>query len=79
MAWSKVWGTILVTAAVLVLLFLTVALLLLTDLDLWSFLLSGEYGGMWSSIPYILLGVGILILAAGETVIWRTVKGYVVR
>lgn len=61
------------------LLFLTVALLLLTDLDLWSFLLSGEYGGMWSSIPYILLGVGILILAAGETVIWRTVKGYVVR
>ena len=79
MARSRVAGVILIVAAVLALLAGSVVLFIMSDLQMWFFLLEGEWSGMWGSLPYVLLGLALLVLLLGEVVIWRTVKGYVVR
>ena len=79
MARSKVWGTVLSVAAVLLMIALCALLFIVADIGLWEFLVNGEYGGLWGNLPYLLGGAALLICLVGEAVIWRTVKGYVVR
>ena len=79
MARSRALGVILIIVAVLALLAGTIVLLIMADLAMWSFLLGGEWSFVWGSLPYIILGLALLALIVGEAVIWRTVKGYVVR
>lgn len=79
MARSKVLGTVLSVVAVLLMIVLCGFLFVMADLGLWKFLVNGEYSGLWKSLPYILGAAALLIFLVGEAVIWRTVKGYVVR
>lgn len=79
MARSRVGGTVLSVVAVLLMIALCAFLFILADIGLWEFLVNGEYGGLWGNLPYILGAAALLIFLVGEAVIWRTVKGYVVR
>lgn len=79
MARSRAWGIALGIVAVLVMIVLCGFLFIFADLGLWEFLVNGEYGGLWGNLPYFFVGTALLIFLAGEVVIWRTVKGYVVR
>ena len=79
MARSRALGIVLIFVAALALMAGTVVLLIVADLSMWSFLLGGEWGAMWGSLPYVLLGLALLALIVGEVVIWRTVRGYAVR
>lgn len=79
MARSRAWGTALSVAAVLLMIALCAVLFIMADIGLWEFLVNGEYGGLWGKLPYLLAGAALLMFLVGEAVIWRTVKGYVVR
>lgn len=76
---SKVMGVILIIVAVFSLLAGTVLLFLIADIELWSFLTTGEWSGLWGNLPLILLGLAVVILLVGEAVIWRAVNRYGVR
>ena len=79
MARSRVWGTALSVAAVLLMIVLCAALFILADIGLWEFLVNGEYRGLWAALPYFLTGAAVLVFLGGEVFLWKTVKGYGVR
>lgn len=76
---NKIWGSILVTVSIIVMVFAMVFMILSAETGVMDILLDSEWGWFFAVLPKA--GIAVLTVSAvgGEFLIWRVIQRYVVR
>lgn len=76
---NKIWGSILVTVSIIVMVFAMVFMILSAETGVMDILLDSEWGWFFAVLPKT--GIAVLTVSAvgGEFLIWRVIQRYVVR